>query len=230
MKKIISTLALGTILALGAVNVYADAEVTVKDSVGKTEKDFSEEKFILDAGGSNLSTSNIKTYDQIGNFSLTFGKEDAPYKMTEYISFQCSYCKDFFLESHEYLTKEIEDGNIYLELKFIDLGKFKYDDFIFERIDNLNDLKTIYKVFNTYDQWTKMESFEEVSDFFQLGDSNLERYIDLIINKTEMKILGLNEVPSVVINDEIPEETVETLDTLKAFIKTVDPIETEETE
>ncbi len=177
--------------------------------------------YILDYGSNSISNAKIKSYDEIMNFDLAFGNPEAPIKIVEYFSLQCPHCRDFYLDTHDYLVDKINSGEIYFVLKHIDISRFKYDGYIFDRIDNINSLDTIEYIYKNFDVWTSYNDYSDVDDFFKLNNTNIERTIYENINYKVFKALGLKGVPSVVINGTIPDDEIKNLEDLKMAISKI---------
>ena len=175
-------------------------------------------EYIIDLTNGNSNTGKIKTYEELFNFKISVGNENAPVKIIKYMSLQCSYCKDTFLEAYEYFLENSTKGDFYIELKFLDYPRFVFDDYIFGRYDNIERFDSIYNIYNTYDTWINFESFEELDAFFELGDIKLERVIHQKISMAEFKAKNLKGVPTTIINGDII-ENVDTLDEFKEIVE-----------
>ncbi len=175
-------------------------------------------EYILDYGSDSNESGIIKSYNDITNYKLGYGNPDADLKITIYSSFQCTHCKNLHMNIEDFIYEKVSNGELYLEIKVIDMSFFKYDDYIFNRIENIDDLDTLSYIYETYDIWTNFETYEELDDFFKLGNSKLERHVYQQINRVELKnITGRVAVPQVMIND-VPVDEITDVQTLISAI------------
>ena len=93
-------------------------------------------------------------------YGLAYGDPNAKIKMVEYMSFQCIDCYELHENIGDTLRDKIKNGEIYYVVKHVDFEKFKYDDVIFNRIDNLDKIETVDYIMDNYKTWSKMKNLQ----------------------------------------------------------------------
>lgn len=136
---------------------------------------------------------------------LVYGVNDAPIKIINYTSFQCSACKDLHNKLHEVLKKYIENGSVKFVEKPIDIKRFKYDEIIYEHMDDSEklDFDKLLDIYNSQDKLNTIESEEEIIELLNLDEEiNLENRDNLKKIMNEKEKIALKEVPTMFINGE----------------------------
>lgn len=135
-------------------------------------------------------------------YGIGYGDPNAKIKMIEYMSFQCIDCFELHKNIGDTLREKIKNGEVYYIIKHVDFEKFKYDDVIFNSIDNLDKIETVDYVMDNYDTWSKMKNVEDVKKFFNLSDVKkdrveMQKYI--LLEKDKYKI---DFIPTFYLNGE----------------------------
>lgn len=135
--------------------------------------------------------------------NLIYGNHDAPIEIINYTSFRCLRCSRFHETYREVLEKYIENDDIQLVMKAIDLEKFEYDGVIYKHLteNQLTNYEELSKIYTTQDDWYSLDSKEEVISFLNL-DMSENRELARQIKKTskERVELGIKGVPTTFIN------------------------------
>lgn len=151
-----------------------------------------------------ILVSYIKFFKPTNNINsdngISYGNPNAKIKMVEYMSFQCIDCYNLHKNISEILKKKIDNGEIYYTLKHVDFEKFKYDDVIFNKIDNIEDFKTIDYVMTNYPTWKKMKDVQSVEDFLKLKESHPDRVNMQKAVSNEKEDLKIDFIPTFYIN------------------------------
>ena len=134
---------------------------------------------------------------------LVYGNLDAPIEIINYTSFQCPPCAMFHETYGEVLEKYINNGDVQLVIKAVDLDKFEYDEIIYKHLtnDQLTDYVELSKIYAKQDEWYSLDSKEEVISFLGLNEDksqDLDRQIKQ--NSKERVKLGIKGVPTTFIN------------------------------
>jgi hypothetical protein len=134
--------------------------------------------------------SNRKENIEI-EYGIGYGDSNAKIKMVEYMSFQCIDCYELHENIGDTLREKIKNGEVYYVVKHVDFDKFKYDDVIFNRIDNLDKIETVDYIMDNYKTWSEMKNVEDVEKFFKLGDvkkDRVEMQKNILAEKDDLKI------------------------------------------
>ena len=134
---------------------------------------------------------------------LVYGNLDAPIEIINYTSFQCPPCAMFHETYGEVLEKYMDNGDVKLVLKAVDLDKFEYDEVIYKHLtdDQLIDYVELSKIYAKQDEWYSLDSKEEVINFLSLNeDKNQDLDRQIKQNSKERVKLGIKGVPTTFIN------------------------------
>ena len=135
--------------------------------------------------------------------SLVYGELEAPVEIVNYTSFQCPPCAMFHETYGEVLEKYIDNGDVQLVIKAVDLDKFEYDEVIYKHLtnDQLTDYVELSKIYAKQDEWYSLDSKEEVISFLGLNNSkNRDLGRQIKQNSKERVKLGIKGVPTTFIN------------------------------
>lgn len=135
-------------------------------------------------------------------YGLAYGDPNAKIKMVEYMSFQCIDCYELHENIGDTLRDKIKNGEIYYVVKHVDFEKFKYDDVIFNRIDNLDKIETVDYIMDNYKTWSKMKNVKDVKEFFKLGAIKKDRVEMQKHILSERDDLGIDFIPTFYLNGE----------------------------
>lgn len=144
---------------------------------------------VICIGGYLIYSNNKEKIDT--KYGIGYGDPNAKIKMVEYMSFQCIDCYELHENIGDTLREKIKNGEVYYVIKHVDFDKFKYDDIIFNRIDNLDKIETVDYVMDNYKTWKEMKSVEDVEKFFKLGDvkkDRVEMQKHILKEKDDLKI------------------------------------------
>ncbi|AWS27206.1 hypothetical protein CYK73_15220 [Clostridium perfringens] len=135
-------------------------------------------------------------------YGISYGNPNANIKIIEYMSFQCKDCYDLHNNIGDTLKQKIEDGEVYYTLKHVDFEKFKYDNEIFTKINNIEDFNTIDYIMKNFPTWSKFTDLNQVNTFFKLNNlyENRINMQNKILN--EVKDYKINFIPTFYINDK----------------------------
>ena len=130
-----------------------------------------------------------------------FGKEDAPAKVVEYTSFECSDCYLLHQNISEGLKKFIDEGTVKYIFKPINHPKFANDKFINEhvKISGYYDISNVFNRFKDYDK----KDLAVIKEILQLEDDVNQNALK--INQgisEEITSLGLSKTPTLIINNK----------------------------
>lgn len=151
---------------------------------------------------------------------LVYGDLEAPIEIVNYTSFQCPPCAMFHETYGEVLEKYMDNGDVKLVIKAVDLDKFEYDEVIYKHLtnDQLVDYRELAQIYAKQDEWYLLDSKEEVISFLGLNEDksqDLDRQIKQ--NSKERVKLGIKGVPTTFINGKEMELGI-TADELEAQI------------
>ena len=134
---------------------------------------------------------------------LVYGDLEATIEVVNYTSFQCPPCARFHATYGEVLEKYMDNGDVKLVIKAVDLDKFEYDEIIYKHLtnDQLTDYVELSKIYATQDEWYSLESEEDVISVLGLSESK-SQYLSRQIkqNSKERVKLGIKGVPTTFIN------------------------------
>ena len=151
-----------------------------------------------------------KTNDIVG---IKVGKEEAPHKTKEFINLRCPFCRQWYIESKDYLETHVEKGTVQRVIKLWD----KTSDNLqsgnrmhqYVPLESEKALEVIEKIFETQEEWGDL-SIDEVSEFaeIQLGLAPIEKEEMLEEIKIEAEKSGMHLVPAIVTGSHVFDEHI----------------------
>ena len=153
---------------------------------------------------------------------IKIGSEQAPKKMIEFMNLRCPFCKQWFEESHDLLTKAVAEGKVQRIIKLLDKDKesLQRGNVMHEYIsdDPEKALHQIEQVYISQDNWKEL-SLEQVADYAeknlrleQQPNQSLQQEI-----RNEADQANIKFVPTVLVDNYIFDESV-TEDQLKEYL------------
>ncbi|EOH90027.1 thioredoxin domain-containing protein [Enterococcus pallens] len=153
---------------------------------------------------------------------IKIGSNQAPKKIIEFMNLRCPFCKQWFEDSQELLTKAVIEGKVQRIIKLLDKDKesLQRGNIMHEYIsdDSEKALQQIQQVYASQENWKEL-SLEQVANYAektlqleQQPNQNLQQEI-----RNEADQANIKFVPTILVDDFIFNESV-TQDELKEYL------------
>ncbi|MCB5953055.1 DsbA family protein [Enterococcus sp. BWT-B8] len=145
---------------------------------------------------------------------LVIGKKTAPVKIIEFMNVRCPYCKKWFEEKDELLTKYVNEGKLQRIIKLLDKEKESLQPGnVMHRFINydlpVKGLTDLHQMFATQDQWGHLP-LEQVAEFARDNLQITERDNHTVSQNViaEAEAANIKFVPTVVVKEAIFDESI----------------------
>lgn len=162
-----------------------------------------------------MDTSKMKADKVNLTYGFKIGSEDAPVKVIEFLNLSCPYCKEWYFNTKDLLTDYVKRDKVQRVIKLFDKEKpsLKNGNVLHHHLDYKKPeeaFKEIDYFFTHQDEWSALETYEEVAEYAVKKRGLEYQPNEIEINGIIQEAAKANVVfvPSVFIGEHIFDENI----------------------
>lgn len=152
-----------------------------------------------------MGTTKIDTTKVTSSVGIKIGKSDAPNLLFEFVNLRCRFCKQWWDEKLDLISKEVKNDNLHYVIKLFnkDSASLSLGNVMHEYVPN-NDqaIKIITDIYNAQSQWGILGSPEEVRAFAETTLGLTKQHNDKMLQDVMEEAVNANVhfVPTLIVD------------------------------
>ncbi|MGY3703694.1 hypothetical protein BW731_10615 [Vagococcus martis] len=153
-----------------------------------------------------MGTKKIDPTKVTSSVGIKIGKADAPNLLFEFVNLRCPFCKQWWDEKLDLISKEVNSENLHYVIKLFnkDSASLSLGNVMHEYVPaNEQAIKVITDIYNSQSQWGSLSTQEEVREFAEetlglIKQDNQKMLQDIV---EEAANADVHFVPTLIVDD-----------------------------